>query len=590
MALPQARSTPGTALTASGAKVTRDAAPRLRAVQQPWQSAALTFYDTIGEVKVGAHFYSRMLQRLRIYAARRIDDDRVEPIKEGLPVDLLNRIQDPGGGRTKILKDYGRLMFLTGEGYLLGRGFGEREHWSFVWREELRFDDSGTLTHILSPNVPLTDFSLVGDDDYQELSDGDAVAYRFWTPHPRFSWLADSPMRSTLKIAEELDVLTSSVYATATSRLVRSKVLLMPQEMSPGPVMAPGRSEDPKNDPFAEQVGMHFSRALEDPSAPESLAPFIIWGMSDYLQYVRDISMHDTETDYLEKDLRKETIHRLALGWDMPPEALEGLSDANHWSAWAVREDMWVLHGAPMAEQFCDDLGEAYLLPALERENYQGWEEVVVAFDETNVVVNPDRSKDADEAWDRGAISYGSYRNAKRFKESDAPPDDEYANWLAIKLRNPALVEGVEGADQNGNGTDPNNQGVPPGQPGDVSESTNLPEEASLWGAAQLAVIRCRELAGSRLRSRHDSCPECLEAAKDVPNALLTSTLSREAWEQLGMIDPADLVKGGADSFRVLASTWGMGEVDVTELAGRIEEHAAQTLFQADPKPLVKAG
>ena len=35
-------------------------------------------------------------------------------------------------------------------------------------------------------------------------------------------------------------------------------------------------------------------------------------------------------------------------------------------------------------------------------------DEVVVAYDASAVVVNPDRSKDADQAWDRGAIGYSA--------------------------------------------------------------------------------------------------------------------------------------------------------------------------------------
>ena len=49
------------------------------------------------------------------------------------------------------------------------------------------------------------------------------------------------------------------------------------------------------------------------------------------------------------------------------------------------------------------------------------------------MVVNPDRSKDADQAWDRGAISYAAYRTAKNFKEDDAQSTEEHIEWLATK-------------------------------------------------------------------------------------------------------------------------------------------------------------
>lgn len=585
MALPLTRARRSRALVASGARVTAESVPTIRRLDQPWQYRALSYYNMLGEVRVGAHFYSRMLQRLRIYAGKRLPDDRIEPIKEGPPVDLLNRIQDPAGGRTAILKSYGRLMFITGEGYLFGLGIGEdHERWQFVWREELRFDDVGRVTHMLAPGIQAVDIETLQDDNnFEPLPDGTAVAYRFWTPHPRFSALPDSPMLSTLDIAEELVLLTSSVHATATSRLVRSKILLMPQEISPGPVNTPGRSEDPLLDPFAQDLGDHFERALEDPSHAASLAPYIIWAFSEYLAHIRPLGLHDSDTDYLERDLRAETIRRLALGWDMPPEAILGLGDTNHWSAWAVREDMWVLHGAPMAEQFCDDLGDSYLRPALRDMGYEDWEEVVVAYDETGVVVNPDRSKDADEAFDRGAISYEAYRHAKRFVEADAQDEDEHNEYLAIKLKDPAIV-----------GEPPPEKitetGPPPGQPGPVSEQTNLPESARLSGAAELALLRCRELAGSRLRSRRDSCPECLEANRHVPNAKLAAALGESGLVRLGLTEPMALVRGGSDIFRQLCVMWGVEPGLVTDLCGQIEVHAAHTLFDEEPNgfyPLV---
>lgn len=548
----------------------------------PWQNRALFYTDAIGELHYASNFYSRMLQRLRIYPGLLRPDGNVEEIKTGLPVEILNRIQDPGGGRTSILGMYGKLMFVTGEGFLFGRGLGEgEERWSFVWREELRFDDYGKITHVLSPSIPYDDFTL-SEASYEELPRDSAVAYRMWTPHPRFSAWPDSPMHAILEEAEELLVLSRAVLATATSRLVRSPLLVMPEGISPAPPQVMG-DEDPLNDPFVRDFTAHLEAAINDPASAGSLSPFVLWAQGEMLKEIRPIWLHNSDTDYMERDLRTECLRRIARGLDLPPEVVEGMSDANHWAAWWISDDMWRSHGAPIAEQFCDDLAESYERPALREAGYEDWANVVVAYDASAVVVNPDRSKDADQAWDRGAISYAAYRNAKNFKEDDAPSLEEHIEWLATKKV--TVDENGDVVPDSGNDVNPGDEpGTPDGEPGDVSESTGLPASAlKLQGAAEMAMVRCRELAGARLRSRKDTCPHCLDEVRDVPNTLVASALGRAGLEPLGAPDPRSLVAGGSDGLNDILRSWGYSPDEAKTVCDLLEIHAARTLFQARP-------
>lgn len=554
-----------------------------RRLAMPWQNRALYYTDAIGELHYASQFYSRMLQRLRIYPATLGEDGEVSEIKAGLPVDILNRVQDPGGGRTALLGMYGKLMFITGEGYLFGRGIGEgREKWSFVWREELRFDDTGKVTHVLAPQLPYKEFNLQDDSNFEPLAADSAVAYRFWMPSPRFGGWPDSPMRSVLEESEELLVLSRSVLATATSRLVRAPLLCIPEEIAPAPP-APQGDEDPMNDPFLRDFTAHLERAIEDPALASSLAPYVLYAGAEWIDKIKPVFLHNTDTDYLERDLRTECIRRIARGLDLPPEVVEGMSDANHWAAWWISDDMWRSHGAPVAEQFCDDMSESYLRPALEDEGYEDWENVIVAYDASAVVVNPDRSKDADQAWDRGAIGYTAYRAAKNFKEEDAQNEEEHIEWLATKK-----VQVDENGDivvDSGNDVNPGDEpGPPAGEPGDVSESTGLPASAArLQGAAEMALVRCRELAGTRLRSYRTKCPHCLEEVKDVPNALVASTLGRMGLEPLGAPEPRSLVRGGTDSLNEILLSWHYSPTEAQTICDLLEIHAARTLFATRP-------
>lgn len=558
-------------LTAAATQITRSIANQQYVLRlaAPWQIRALYYATAIPELKYASNFYARMLQKIRIYPAILQDDGNLKPIEEGLPLELLNRIQDPSGGRTQILTMYGQLKFITGECYLFGRNIGGNEKWSVVWREELRFDEAGKVTHVIAPQIPMDVFRL-SDNHYEELPTGSAVAYKMWTSSPRFSGWPTSPMEGVMEMAEELLVLSQSVHATATSRLVKSKLLFLPSEMEPAPLDTNG-DEDPASSPYLQDLTQHIENAIDNPGIAGSLAPFITFMDGDLIALIRDISLHDPTTDYLEKDLRKECIERISYGLDLPPEVIEGMSGSNHWGSWMITEDMWRSHGAPIAEQFCDDIGEAYLRPALRDAGYDDWREVVVAFDASAVVVNPDRSKDADAAMDRGELSGFGYRKMKNIPDEWAPSDEERRMYLAMKVKNST---GGEIASDTGE--------KPPGEPGDVSEGNNMPASA-FQGAAELALHRCRELAGSRIRSRRKSCPGCLDEVQHIENGLVASALGVEGLIPLGAPDPLELVAGGADSFKSLLMGWGNNESSAAAVAKMLEMHAARTLFHDKP-------
>ena len=110
------------------------------------QKKSFMYTKLIPELNYASRFYSKMLKRVRIYPALRDAQDQTKAIKEGPPVDLLDRIQDPGGGRSQILGSYGRLMFIAGEGVLFGRELEtDDERWAFVSTSEVQEGDGKLL-------------------------------------------------------------------------------------------------------------------------------------------------------------------------------------------------------------------------------------------------------------------------------------------------------------------------------------------------------------------------------------------------------------------------------------------------------------
>jgi predicted DNA-binding protein len=562
----------------------------------PWQERALFYYDQIGELHFAAQFYARALSRLRLYVAyRNPDDGALDPVESGPAVDLLERVQDPGGGRTVMLSTYGQLMFVTGECYLVNLlDEDEGEKWEVLSTDELKYDEtSGVYRRRVAPGSEQIEYRAAEDDDFEPLDD-EVIVYRCWKRHPRYSAWADSPMRANLDIAEELMMLTLAVRARARSRLAQSGILYLPEELSPKPLGVIG-DEDPEADPWVQELTTHFITPIEDEGTAAAVVPFVIRGPAQIAgvpakDAIFHLQTHSAEESYPEAGLRTEAIKRLALGLDMPPEALLGMTDANHWTAWQVQDAIWQSHLAPVSQQLCDDLTSVYLRPSAIEQGLERAEDLVVAYDASELLTDPDRGKDANDLYDRRAIGKKALRDAKGFDDEDAPDEDELEEMLAVALRDASLIAGLPAE-----GEAPVEEA--PGPPVDEEEGDEeeMPLAASgmsarVLGAAELALHRCRELAGSRLRSKYRARQE-MKVTDGYPNGQVASLLGPVVLDQLGA-DANDLVSEGAGAFRTLLVSWGHADREAEALASMLELYAARTLFdrQAPPAPAGFAG
>lgn len=544
-----------------------------------WQRKALQYIDVVPELSYSSRFYARQLRQLRIYPATFDEAGKETPITSGPPVEVLEQLKDKAGTKHQILSNYGRLMFATGEGMLCGFNLRtEQEFWNFLWSDEIRVekDTEGRIAKLVHlPNGERGSAIEYGPNE--------AVAYRLWTAHPRRSGEADSPMRSVLAIAEELVHLTAAVAATATSRTV-SGLLVIPNELAPPPIDASG-DEDPLNDPFMADLIAHLEAQKENAGTAAAAAPYVLWGSNEYLANIRKIELHNPANDYMERDLRKEAVERLARGLDFPPEALTGLSDSNHWAALQILWDMWRSHGAPAAQQFCDDLNDAYLRPTLREAGYEDWQSVAVCFDDSAVIARPDRSDDADKAAIHGHIGGKGYRVLKNIPEEYAQTEDEHNEWLAIQLRNPAIM-GLEAPELK----KPAEEGPPlPGPEGDSGRRTRVVSSVEREvGAAEMALSRCRELAGIRIRQKERVFPEFLARVNGAANELVPSSIGADALAQMSLT-PQTLVRGGADTLRKVLNSWGYNSTQAHAISEMVESYAARTLFEAR-QPLLPSG
>lgn len=550
-----------------------------------WQNRALEYLNLIPELNYASRFYARMLGQLRIFPASRDEQGKPTEIKEGIPVELLNRIQDPSGGRSQILRSYGRLMFSTGEGVLFGRDLNtDREKWSFVWNDELEIE-------LVGDRLKSVTWKPTAQSEGRKYTGEQAQIYRFWTSHPRRTGEADSPMRAAVEgqICEELIVLTASVRSTAVARIVKG-LLLIPTDLSFAPEDT-GGDEDSENNIWLSRLIEGAQAQIENPGSAGAAQPTIIEGAYDYLDQIRMVQLHDPQSDYMEQSLRKEAIERLARGFDFPPEVLLGLSEANHWAARQILDDMWRSHGAPIAEQFCDDLNEVYLRPALAKEGFAEWKNIVIDYDPSQVVVKPDRSDDVLAAFREGEVSGEGLRQMLNIPEEFAPDEEERDRYLLIKLR--GNIPGLPPPDRDQSRPDVDEGPPAPGPEGDSGRRTRVTAAANgngrvseELGYARSALLRCRELAGIRLKQTEMSktlrelCGDCADKAREQPNAMIPAFIGPDILAKLGTADPLALVKGGADGFRALLVEDGYTRPQAEALAEMLEVYALRTITE----------
>lgn len=541
--------------------------------QMPWQARALKVVDLIPELDYASRFYAKMLSPLRLYPAERKPDGQLVEIKSGPAVEILNRISDPGGGQAGILSNYGRLMLITGEGNLFGYNLStDEERWLFVWNDELRVERSkdGSIRKIVWTPTETSE---------QREFDGDAaVVYKFWTPHPRRSGEATSPLRSIVEgdVAEELIALTRSVRSIATSRATRG-ILIIPQEVQPPPADVEG-GEDPEENQWITHIAEHLEAQIEQAGSAAAAAPYLMDPPYEFADRIRLLELHNPAISYEEKALRTEAVERIARGIDFPFESLMGIGSTNHWAALQILMDQWRTHGAPLAQLFVGDLTSVYFQPALREAGEPDWQNTVVAFDAAGVTAKPDRSDDAKAAIRELAIGPSGMRQMLDIPDEYAPTPEEIE--LLRQFRGRGSPNG--GSPQLSGERDVVQDGPePPGPEGDSGRRTRVTASSDRkMGVIELALMRCRELAGIRIHQRAQRrYPEHLAFVEAVPFSDVAASIGKELVKEIGLGNSVALVSGGADNLRSLLSVWGYTKEQSDIFAEFVEMHAASTLF-----------
>lgn len=494
---------PSTALVASATRYPGKAS-RIYRPSQDWQTECYRHYSICGEARFAAKFFGNAVSRAVLYAA---DASPTGPVRQdtGPAAELLAALFNGKDGQTQMLEALGMHLTIAGECYLVGRNVEGVDVWEVVSVLELKVTGDRWQINYGDGKPPV---DLTEDD----------VVIRIWLPAPGKRIEADSPFKALLPILNEIEWLTRSIFAQITSRLTGAGILMLPQGMT----FPPAPSIDGKEtaaineaDSFMLTLAEAMLKPIEDPSSPSAVVPIVVTAPDDTIDKAKLLTFW-TELDSNSMGLRNEAIRRFALGMDLPPEQVLGMSSndgtgggnsngVSHWGAWQIEEATIKMHVEPMLDVIVNALTMGYLRPGLPEGTT-----LYIAYDTSALRLRPDRSKEAFELWDRGLITDEALRRENGFDEDDAPDDGQFKRWLLVKVASGSNTPEQVGAALDALGvtlTVPEVSGPQreapsapsllehPGRPRTPNE-----DAAALVAACDALCFRALERAGNRLR------------------------------------------------------------------------------------------
>lgn len=447
------RGSRGKSITASAQVLTQRKVDRKvkRVPPQRWQSEAWQLRRETPELRFMGDRQARACSQVRLFIGRRdkLDEETI-PVEDGPAAELAAELFGNEPMVEQALKRYGQHLIFNGESLIL---FTEKDG-GIEWQPHSASEITGE-----DPNFKLNDGIKTTNVDRDT-----QIVVRSWTPDPERSALPDAPVVAVMPVARELIGLTKYVSAQVDSRLAGAGLLLLPQGIESLMTNPEDRDSDYS---FADELTDYMVVPIRDRDSAASVVPFMAMVPAEFVDKVKHLTF-DSPLDPHMHERRQEAIRRIALGMDSDPSVLLGMADSNHWSAWAVDENEVKLGVAPILSTACHALTQV-VQPLLEQMGVTDADQHVVWFDTAPLDMRPDRSKDAKDLHERGAVSAETVRRETGFTDRDKPNADEHRRFLAEKLVlanpafAPALAELINLGDIDWTKATPTAEAAPPG-------------------------------------------------------------------------------------------------------------------------------
>jgi hypothetical protein len=170
---------------------------------------------------------------------------------------------------------------------------------------------------------------------------------------------------------------------------------------------------------------------IRDEESASAVVPLIIRGPAELGDAIKQFKFERSFDPALAQRADR-VLERILQGLDVPKDVVTGLANVKYSNALQIDESLYKAHIEPLMLLSVDSLTVVYLRPYLIANGFDPEEvsKIVVWYDPSSVATRNDRAADANEGFDRNAISYNTWRRAHGFSDADAPTSNE----LAIKM------------------------------------------------------------------------------------------------------------------------------------------------------------
>ncbi|GAA0607667.1 hypothetical protein GCM10010174_26050 [Kutzneria viridogrisea] len=477
-------------------------------VTQEWQARAWTYYRRIGAARQGVDWLAHGLSRCHLYIGVTQPDGAGDPVPllreqpgtaPGTQVvagfdpamldlagEVLAELYDGPVGHGDALRKLARCLLVPGECWLIGyptppppgtppatpdlapsKDIGHGTSWTVASRQEWMVTGEDEIA------VKLPRHPARGPDGWVQLGPGQAVAIPVYQEDPEDALRPTSRFEAVMRDLDELDGLASRVLADIRSRLVSAGLVTVPESAM---LATPGHAVGAGVDPLITSLISAAATPIQDQDSPAAHIPLVLRISDEAISRLQHLTFATPFDDQLPV-LREAALRAVACGLDIPASVVTGISDLNHWSAWAVSDEAVASHLGPLASLICSTLTREILWPILRASGFTDVERLAVWWNASAIILRPDRSATALDAKRLNLISDRAARRELGFSEDDAPTPAELdrAHQLALAQQHLAAPQaGAEPIDDSGLNEDggqpnpghrPNPPSTPTGQP-----------------------------------------------------------------------------------------------------------------------------
>jgi hypothetical protein len=443
---------------------------RRNASSSMWQQEAWEYYDAIGEIKYAFNLVASVVSRVRLYPAVVTDASQApQPIHKVESVDrgladaaerALARLDSAYGGQAGLLRDAALNLSVAGECYLVQvperLGSGLPESWDVKSIDEVVADPKGNLRVVSRREASFTNQANASSASI--LLGPRSFVGRIWRSHPRFSDEADSSLRGLLDLCAELLLLNRTFRATARSRL-NAGALYLPDGLAVSSAMPAGdmpygdeTDVDPAllaeeaEDDFENQLIDAMTTPIKDEDSASAVVPLIIRGPAELGDKIKQFKFERSFDPALAARSYR-VLERILQGLDVPKDIVTGLANVKYSNALQIDEALYKAHIEPLMLLIVDALTVVYMRPYLIANGYSpaDVDKVVIWYDPSAIATRNDRAADADSGFEKGAISFDTWRRAHGFSDGDAPSADESVIRMILEkgMVTPELTESI---------------------------------------------------------------------------------------------------------------------------------------------------